>query len=295
MKKLLLFFLIIFSFLERAGPKIKDIISFKGLLDTLFLIGYGIVVGLNCADNNLKNFGFTAKKLTTFLGKLWVNFKGYVLKTKNIAVVTFIARILLFFRAGLKLSLYLSAIMDAKSLKGGRLLAKLSLGADGELYALARDFISSRVKYEENKISFINTAAGYIKNGAIIEKEIGFEFNNLDNIHLALKNPDTNTACSIEIVTNIMMRANVSAMKEPGAIMLTVPANYKGNVTGMIADTENILLSKPCTEIAIMKEKAKLSDLTESLNSLGIKPKDLVAVFKEGKQAGVLQAGMEIR
>lgn len=52
---------------------------------------------------------------------------------------------------------------------------------------------------------------------------------------------------------------------------------------------------QPGKEISIMKEPAKLSDLVKGLNSLSLKPIDLVAILKSIKQADALQAEIETR
>lgn len=352
-------FIILFCFAQfnfsQADSRIKDIVYFEGIRDNM-LIGYGLVVGLNGTGDNLKNSAFTEKGLSDFLLKLGVSTKGANLKTKNIAAVVITATLPPFSRAGSKINVTISTIGDAKSLRGGSLLATPLLGADGEVYAVAQGIISVGLKPDdEGKGSSQNLTAGYIANGAIIEKEIEFNLSDLSSINLALKNPDISTARSIETAINSSIREEIAFAKDPGTVQILVPNYYKSNIVALLADIENITVnpdqiakivideatgtivigenvkiskvaiaqgniivkvsddadfsfsigatnnavknapSKPGEEIAVMKESTKLSDLIEGLNSLGLKPKDLVSILKAIKQAGALQAEIETK
>jgi flagellar P-ring protein FlgI len=341
--------------LVQAESRIKDIVYFEGVRENM-LIGYGLVVGLNGTGDNLKNSAFTEKGLTDFLEKLGVNTRGANLKTKNVAAVTVTATLPAFARTGSKIAIDVSTIGDAKSLKGGMLLATPLLGADGEVYAVAQGQISMGAKPADDPSKPVtsNPTAGYVSNGAIIEREIDFALDDMTKINLALKNPDISTARSIETAINSALRSKLAAAKDPGTVAIQIPEKYSANVVGFLADIENITVypdtvakivideatgtivigenvkvsnvaiaqgnlivkvsddkeflfnigmlgkdkpkaSKPGEEIAILKETTKLSDLVQGLNSLGVKPKDLVAILKAIKQAGALQAEIETR
>jgi len=53
--------------------------------------------------------------------------------------------------------------------------------------------------------------------------------------------------------------------------------------------------SAPGKEMVVFEENARLSDLVQGLNSLGVTPKDLISILKTIKQAGALQAEIEVR
>jgi flagellar P-ring protein precursor FlgI len=343
-----------FIFTANAEIRIKDIVYFEGIRDNM-LIGYGLVVGLNGTGDNLKNSSFTEKGLTDFLEKLGINTRGSSLKTKNIAAVTITATLPPFARTGTRISIDVNTIGDAKSLKGGTLLATPLLGADGEVYALAQGPISIGTKPDDDpsKPAINIPTSGYIANGGIVEKEIGFDLNQLDTINLALKNPDISTARAIENVINSTMRSKLAIAKDPGTVKLEIPEKYIDNVVSLLADIENLSIqpdnvakiiideatgtivigdnvtiskvaiaqgnltikvseekeflfnigavgatpkpTEPGSEIAVFNEATKLSDVVEGLNSLGVKPKDLVAILKTIKLSGALQAEIEVR
>jgi flagellar P-ring protein precursor FlgI len=241
MKRLLLILAIILPIAAHAESRIKDIVYFEGVRDNM-LIGYGLVVGLNGTGDNLKNSAFTEKGLIDFLEKLGVNTRGANLKTKNIAAVTVTASLPPFSRTGSKISVTVNTIGDAKNLKGGTLLATPMLGADGEVYALAQGPISIGNKPADtpDKPATLNPTSGFVENGAIIEREVDFQLNELSSINLALKNPDISTARAIQTAINAAMRKNIADAKDPGTVQLNVPHDYATDLVGFLADIENI-------------------------------------------------------
>ncbi len=349
--------ILLFSHLNEvfAESRIKDIVYFQGIRENV-LVGYGLVVGLNGTGDNLKNAAFTEKGLTDFLEKLGINTRGGNLKTKNVAAVTVTATLPPFSRTGSKISVDISTIGDSKSLKGGLLLATPLVGADGEVYAVAQGAISigSKPADEANKPDTTSPTAGFIASGAIIEREINFDFASLKTINLALKDPDISTARTIEMSINNAMRNKIAFAKDPGTVELTIPDKYRTNVLTLLADVENVTIfpdsiakiiideatgtivigrnvsiskvavaqgnlvirvgeedqflyrigagdgTKPQKsargmEIAVLDESAKLSDLVDGLNALGVRPKDLVAILKTIKHAGALHAEIIVK
>lgn len=229
------------SFSCKAESRIKDIVYFEGIRENM-LIGYGLIVGLNGTGDNLKNSSFTEKGLTDFLEKLGVNTRGSNLKTKNVAAVTVTANLSAFARTGSKLSVDVNTLGDAKSLKGGTLLATPLVGADGEVYAVAQGAVSigSKPSDEFGKPDIINPTSGFVTAGGIIEREIDFSLNNLSTLNLALKDPDITTANSIELAINAAMNERVAHALDPGTVELKIPEQYSANVLNFLADVENI-------------------------------------------------------
>jgi flagellar P-ring protein precursor FlgI len=338
-----------------AESRIKDIVHFEGIRDNV-LIGYGLVVGLNGTGDNLKNSGFTEKGLIDFLEKLGINTRGANLKTKNVAAVTVTASLPPFARSGSRISVDVSTIGDAKSLKGGLLLATPLLGADGEVYAVAQGPLSigSKPGDDDGKSETTSPTLGFVSGGAIIEREIDFDLSSMAKINLALKDPDITTARSVEVLINNTMRSKIARAKDPGTVELTIPAKYKGDTMALLGEIENITIypdtvakvvideatgtivighnvtissvavaqgnlmvkigeneaflqritrSTPAStqkkergsEIAVLPQATRLSDLVNGLNALGVKPKDLIAILKTIKQAGALHAEIVVK
>ncbi len=115
-----------------AASRIKDIADFEGIRDN-YLVGYGIVVGLNGTGDSLTNSPFTKQSLEAMLERLGVNVRDQNLKTDNVAAVMVSATLPPFARQGTRLDVNVSAMGDADNLLGGTLLVTPLMGADGEV------------------------------------------------------------------------------------------------------------------------------------------------------------------
>ncbi|MDB2414679.1 flagellar basal body P-ring protein FlgI, partial [Rickettsiales bacterium] len=227
------------------ASRIKDIVSFEGVRENI-LMGYGLVVGLNGSGDNLKNIPFTEKGLAEFLSRLGVNTKGSRLQTKNVAAVTLTGNLPSFSRAGNKFDVTVSALGDAKSLKGGVLLATPLLGADGNVYAVAQGpvVLGGLITTLENSNSKNNSipTTGVITNGATVEREIEFDLSSLSKLNLALRNPDISTARRIAESVNDVVGEDAAVAIDPGTVEVVVPEIYGENVIGLLADIEQVIV-----------------------------------------------------
>ena len=180
-----------------AAARIKDIAEFDGIRDNL-LIGYGLVVGLNGTGDTLNNSPFTRQSLESMLERLGVNTRDGNASTKNIAAVMVTATLPPFARQGTRIDVSVSSLGDAQNLLGGMLLVTPLMAADGEVYAVAQGQVSVagftvRGASGGNITKGVPTA-GRLSNGAIVEREIGFELADLDRLTLSLRNPDLTAA-----------------------------------------------------------------------------------------------------
>jgi flagellar P-ring protein precursor FlgI len=224
-----------------TAARLKDVVNFEGIRHNK-LVGHGIVVGLNASGDNLKNSKFTREGMLDMLYNLGVNVRGGTeLKTKNVAAVMVTAELPPFARSGNQIAVKVFTIGDAKSLKGGTLIATQLLGADGEVYAVAQGEISigDPSSPSNPKLQPIPTA-GFITNGATVEREVDFELNNLDEMKIALKNPDISTARSIATAINSSLQGDNARATDPGTVVLKVPEKFEDNVLGLLADIENL-------------------------------------------------------
>src|SRR5215218_3579684 len=113
-----------------ALSRIKDLAQVEGVRQNQ-LVGYGLVVGLNGTGDTLNNAPFTKQSLTAMLERLGVNTRGATLRTANVAAVMVTASLPAFATQGTRLDVTVSALGDAKSLRGATLLVPPVLGADG--------------------------------------------------------------------------------------------------------------------------------------------------------------------
>jgi flagellar P-ring protein FlgI len=226
-----------------AETRIKDIAAIEGVRENL-LVGHGLVVGLSGTGDNLKNAVFTEKGLTDFLERLGVNVQGATIKTKNIAAVTVTASLPPFSRQGNRIDIKVSALGDAKSLKGGTLLATPLLGADGNVYAVAQGAValaeftpaSADVKTKNNSVE----TNGYIQSGAIVESEVDFNFSDLENIKFSLYSPDFSTAIAVAEAINNHVPGNTAKALDAATIEVVVPKYRENNMIDFIAEVERL-------------------------------------------------------
>lgn len=236
-----LFQLIMLAGTTMAYTRIKDIAAVEGVRENL-LVGNGLVVGLSGTGDNPQNTVFTEKGLVDFLERLGVNVQGGTLKTKNIASVTVTASLPPFSRQGSRIDVKVSAIGDAKSLKGGTLLATPLVGADGNVYAVAQgavaisDFIpaSGDVKTKSKAVE----TNGYIQSGAIVEEEVDFSFANLERVKFSLYSPDFSTAIAMAESINKYIPGNTAVALDAGTVEVTVPTFRQEDMIEFIAAIE---------------------------------------------------------
>ena len=118
--------------------RIKDIVDIQGLRSNP-LTGVGLIIGLaGTGDTTL----LSRQMLTNILRDSGLVLKPSDLTGGNIAVVWVTGELGPFARAGSRIDVDVSAIGDAKSLQGGKLLPTPLKGLDAQVYAVADGGIS---------------------------------------------------------------------------------------------------------------------------------------------------------
>ena len=82
--------------------------------------------------------------------------------------------------------------------------------------------------------------SGRIANGAIIEREIGFELSGIRDINLMLRNPDFTTARRIAQAANAFLGTPAARSVDPGTVRIKVPARYRNDVVALLTDIEQL-------------------------------------------------------
>ena len=225
-----------------AVSRIKDIADFEGVRDNM-LVGYGLVVGLNGTGDSLNNSIFTREILIGMLERLGVNARDASLRTKNVAAVMVTAMLPPFARQGGRIDVTVSALGDAKSLMGGTLLVTPMLGADGEVYAVAQGTVATggiAAKGQAQSVTKGVPTAGRVASGAIVEREIGFELAKMRTVNLTLHNPDFTTSRRVAQAINAYLKTPSARPLDPSTVLMTVPAEFKGDLVSLITDIEQL-------------------------------------------------------
>ena len=269
-----------------ANSRIKDIADFEGVRDNQ-LIGYGLVVGLNGTGDNIKSVNFTKESLISMLDQLGVNARDGQLKSKNIAAVMVTGSLPAFGRQGSKVDVIVSAMGDAKDLKGGTLLATPMAGADGEVYAIAQGQITTgsvSASGASGSVSRGVPTSGRIANGAIIENEVPFALEDLSNIRLSLRNPDFTTSRRMSDAINAFLGQKSAKALDPGTVSLDVPEGYQNKIVELMTKIEQLrvepdqlakVVIDESSGIVVIGKDVRINKLAIAQGNLTIKISDI--------------------
>src|SRR6056297_3704425 len=201
------------SGVTQAAPiRIKDLVEFDGVRGN-DLVGYGLVVGLDGTGDGLRNAPFTEEIMVNILERLGVNVTGEQFRPQNVAAVIVTSVLPPFARQGGQIDITVSAIGDSDSLLGGTLVMTPLNAADGEIYAVAQGSILAggvAAGGEGGRDQIGVPTAGSIPGGGRVEREIGFEFDRMQELRLALRDPDFTTASRIATAINARLGAPVA-------------------------------------------------------------------------------------
>lgn len=227
---------------EAKTTRIKDIVDIESVRDNQ-LIGYGLVVGLNGTGDSLNNSPFTEQSLLAMLERLGVNVRGQNLNTGNVAAVMVTATLPPFTNQGSTIDVNLSSLGDAESLQGGTLLVTPLMAADGEVYAVAQGSVNVSgysVGGDAAQVTQNIPTSARVPGGAIIEREIDFRLEDLDQVRLSLRNPDFTTSRRIAQAINGFTSSNVASAENSASVVLKRPNMYAGTIVDLITDIEQL-------------------------------------------------------
>jgi len=241
-----------------ATSRIKDLANIEGVRQNQ-LIGYGLVVGLNGTGDSLQNIPFTRQSLQAMLERLGVNIRGQQLKTGNVAAVMVTANLPSFGTQGTRLDVTVSALGDSKSLNGGTLLVTPLLGADGNVYAVAQGSVAIAgfsAEGDAAKITRGVPTVGRISNGGIIEREIDFALNRLNQVRLAMRNPDFTTAKRVAAAINDFIGINTAEPLDSATVVVNVPQQYHGSVVSLLTEIEQLQIEPDLPAKIVVDERS---------------------------------------
>lgn len=238
------------------GARVKDIASISGVRDNQ-LIGYGLVVGLAGTGDDVKN-GFTKETLANMLSRQGLAMKNRNLKADNAAAVMVTAVLPPFAKQGSKLDVEVSSIGDSKSLLGGTLLMTPLRGADGAVYAVAQGSLtlggyttgtggSGTVKNHPN--------AGRISNGALVEREIKYDFAEKTALTINLFHPDFTTSSRLAAAINTLGNEAEAHPLDSTSVKVMFPVNSQSSIFEVISRIENIDIPVDAQAVVVVNEK----------------------------------------
>jgi len=223
------------------AARIKDIASVQGVRSNQ-LVGYGLVVGL--PGTGEKSSKFTEQAFATMLRNFGINIpQGQTLKIKNVAPVAITAELQAFAKRGQKIDITVSAIGEAKSLRGGELLQTFLKGVDGKVYALAQGSLVvgglGAEGADGSKVVINTPTVGRIANGAIVEREVISPFSQGDTITFNLHDSDFTTAKLMADTINNLVGPNTASLLDATSVQVLAPRNISQRVS-YLSTLENL-------------------------------------------------------
>ena len=237
------------------ATRIKEVAAVQGVRSNQ-LIGYGLVIGLDGTGDQTTQAPFTTQGLQSMLQQLGVTLPaGTTMQLKNVAAVIVTASLPAFAQPGQQIDIDVSSIANAKSLRGGTLVATPLKGADGNVYAIAQGNMivgGAGAAAGGSKVTINHLSAGRIPEGATVERSVPTPLSQGDQLELDLSSADYATARAVANAINASKGAGTARALDGRVIKVKAPTDADARV-GFLADLENldISLSAPAAKIVM--------------------------------------------
>ena len=227
------------------AARIKEVASVAGVRSNP-LTGYGLVVGLDGTGDQTTQAPFTGQSLQAMLQQFGVILPpGVTMQPRNIAAVMVTASLPPFAQPGQQLDINVSSIGNAKSLRGGTLIATPLRGADGQVYAIAQGNLvvgGAGASAGGSKVQINHLSAGRIPAGALVERSVPTPLSQGDTLQFDLNSNDFATARAVAQAINKAKGAGVAQAIDGRVIRVKAPATPDDRVA-FLADVENLDVS----------------------------------------------------
>jgi len=240
---------------DAKAVRLKEIAAVQGVRSNQ-LMGYGLVVGLDGTGDQTTQAPFTAQSLNAMLQQMGITMPaGATMQLKNVAAVMVTASLPPFAQPGQALDVTVSSMGNAKSLRGGTLIATPLKGADGQIYAMAQGSLvisgagasAGGAKVQVNQLS-----AGRIPSGATVERSVPTPWLQSSTVQYDVQADDFNTAREVANAINKAKGPGTAEALNGRTVNVNLPAQPGARVAFM-ADLENLSIDKatPAARIVI--------------------------------------------
>jgi flagellar P-ring protein precursor FlgI len=224
------------------AARIKEVASVQGVRMNQ-LVGYGLVVGLDGTGDQTTSAPFAIQSLLALLQQMGVTVPaGTNMQLKNLATVMVTAQLPPFAQPGQTIDINVSSLANAKSLRGGTLIATPLKGADGQIYAIAQGNMvvgGAGASAAGSKVTINHLSAGRIPDGATVERSVATPMADGDSIQLDLNSSDYATAREVVRAINNRMGSGTADALDGRVVRVRMPASADARVTFM-AEIENL-------------------------------------------------------
>jgi flagellar P-ring protein FlgI len=239
--------------------RIKDIARIAGL-DSLDLVGYGIVVGLRGTGD--KDLQLTRQTAANLMENFKISIRAADISSMNVAAVIVTATAPPFHRAGDRIDVQISSIGDATSLEGGILIMTPMFDPNGDLTALAQGSVTlggysaGRDTPGGASVSRNHTTSGTIPSAATLRVSQTGNFFRNGLIQLVLRHPDFTTADRMATAINRAM-GGLAVARDASTITVKIPDQTLdiGQAAAFVARLEAIRIQPDMQARVIVNER----------------------------------------
>ena len=265
-----------------AASRIKEVASVQGVRSNQ-LTGFGLVFGLDGTGDQSTQAPYTPQALAAFLEKNGIALPpGATMQPKNLAAVVVTAELPAFAQRGQRLDVNVSSAGNAKSLRGGMLLATPLRGADGRVYAIAQGSLivgGAGASAGGSKVQINHLAAGRVPDGAMVEEVVATTVGEDGVLQLDVNANDFATARAVAGAINESKGAGTAQALDGRVVKVRLPAAESERVA-FIADIENlpVALAMPAAKVVlnartgsvVVNEAVTLGDCAVAHGSLSV-------------------------
>jgi flagellar P-ring protein precursor FlgI len=239
------------------ASRIKEVAAIEGVRSNQ-LTGFGLVIGLDGTGDQTTQMPYTTQTLSNYLQQMGITLAPELasrLQLKNVAAVLVTAQLPAFARPGQAMDVTVSSLGNAKSLKGGTLIATPLRGADGQVYALAQGSLviaGAGASAGGSRVQINHLTAGRIPAGAQIERAVPTPLLEGDSIRLSLDASDFQTARRVAGAINTRFGDGVARALDGRTVDVRAPTTPNDRIN-FLAELEELPLesSVPAAKVVI--------------------------------------------
>ena len=237
------------------AARIKELATVQGVRANQ-LTGYGLVVGLDGTGDQSSQAPFTAQSIIAMLQQMGVSLpSGTQMQLRNVAAVMVTAELPAFAQPGQRIDVNVSSVANAKSLRGGTLIATPLKGADGQIYALSQGNLvvgGAGASAGGSKVQINHLSAGRVPQGATVERAVPTPLQQGDWLQLDLNAADFATAREVARTINAAKGQGIAQALDARVVRVRMPMEPDERVS-FLADIENLALTlaKPAAKIVL--------------------------------------------
>jgi flagellar P-ring protein precursor FlgI len=211
---------------------VRDLVQVEGARDNQ-LIGYGLVAGLAGTGDQTTQVPYSVQAIRNMMRQFGVTLdpNGFIQPT-TVAAVMVTADLPSFMQVGQKIDVTVSALGNAKSLRGGVLLMTELRGTDGQVYAIAQGslLVTGFEAGGQAATTTVNVpTVGHVPQGASIERAAKASFAGNGSVVLQLDHRSFGNSARIADAINAKL-GGVAETTGPGQITLRGPIDPAARV-----------------------------------------------------------------